>query len=240
MIVVFFLEKDISKENIDLIQEEFEKSPLLAKFQFISPQKAQEKFIEKFPELEGVVNTLNINPFPPSYEVTLKENVSTQQAQSFIQKIKKIDSVQDIQYNQSWVDKMQSLSRLAQAVGFFMGGILILASFFIISNVIKLNVMWRKEEIEILRLVGATNSFIRLPFLAEGIILGIGGGILSLLLLFLVIKFFPLYLGSSLGALTEIINFRFLSLFQCLMIILFGALIGFLGSISSTAKFLKT
>ena len=74
---------------------------------------------------------------------------------------------------------MQSLSRLARAIGFFLGGILILASFFIISNVIRLNVFARKAEIEILRLVGATNTFIRLPFLIEGVALGILGSLLS-------------------------------------------------------------
>ena len=86
---------------------------------------------------------------------------------------------------------MQSLSRLASAIGFFLGGILILASFFIISNVIKLNVFSRKDEIEILRMSGATNTFIRIPFLLEGVVLGFLGGLLSLLLLLVLIRIFP-------------------------------------------------
>jgi cell division transport system permease protein len=134
---------------------------------------------------------------------------------------------------------MQSLSRLAQAVGFFLGGILVLASFFIISSVIKLNVFARKEEIVILRFVGATNTFIRIPFLMEGTILGILGGLVSLLLIFFLIKFFPLYLGASLGVFNELINFRYLSLSQIIMLIAIGAFIGFSGSLSSLARFLK-
>jgi cell division transport system permease protein len=134
---------------------------------------------------------------------------------------------------------MQSLSRLARAVGFFLGGILILASFFIISNVIRLNVFARKSEIEILRLVGATNTFIRFPFFMEGITLGVLGSSLSLALLFLLIKLFPLYLGDSLGALQEMVNFRYLSLSQSLTMILGGAVMGLLGSLSSLSRFLK-
>jgi len=135
---------------------------------------------------------------------------------------------------------MHSFSRLAKAIGFFLGGILILASFFIISNVIKLNVFARKDEIEILRLVGGTNSFIRVPYLLEGITLGVIGALVSLFLLFLLINSIPIYLGSRLGVLNELINFRYLSLAQSITLITEGGIIGFLGSFSSLARFLKT
>ena len=82
--------------------------------------------------------------------------------------------------------------------------------------------------------------FIRIPFLLEGIILGLLGGILALFLLFFVIKLFPVYLGSSLGVLNELINFRYLSFSQAFAIILAGSATGFLGSLTAVARFLKT
>jgi cell division transport system permease protein len=82
--------------------------------------------------------------------------------------------------------------------------------------------------------------FIRIPFLTEGILLGVLGGLFSLLLLFIVIKLFPVYLGSSLGILKELINFRYLTFSQSLALIFSGAVIGFFGSLSSIAKFLKS
>jgi cell division transport system permease protein len=148
--------------------------------------------------------------------------------------------VEDVQFNQEWVDRVNSFSRLAKAVGFFLGGILVLASFFIISNVIRLNVFARKDEIEILRLVGATNTFIRVPFLLEGITLGVIGGLVSLFLLLLLINSIPIYLGSRPGVLNELINFRYLTLSQSITIIAEGGVIGFLGSLTSLARFLKT
>jgi len=153
--------------------------------------------------------------------------------------LRALPGVEDVQFNRDWVDKMRSLSRLAQAVGFFLGGILILASFFIISNVIRLNVFSRKNEVEILRLVGATNTFIRTPFIIEGVALGVLGSLLSLALVYGVIRAFPLYLGASLGALQEIVNFRFLTLGQSLALAAGGAVMGFLGSLSSLSRFLK-
>lgn len=240
MVVVFFLEKNLSEKELNDIEESLEKSPLAGKVQFNSSDQALQKFQNNFPELQGVINNLKINPFPPSFEVTLKEkNISSEEIRTYINEMSKLRSIKDVQFNRDWVQKMQSFSRLARAVGFFFGGILILASFFIISNVIKLNVLARKEEIEILRLVGASNTFIRIPFLAEGIILGILGGILSLLFLLLLIKLFPLYLGASLGVLNELISFRYLSLSQSIILIAGGAIIGFLGSFSSLARFMK-
>jgi cell division transport system permease protein len=241
MAIVFFLDKNISPIDREAITKELEKSPLVQKTQFVSSEEAMEKFLIKFPDLKGIVENLKLNPFPASYEVSLREkDFSYEDSQPFIDRMKAMTGIEDVQFNKDWVEKMQSLSRLARAVGFFLGGILILASFFIVSNVIKLNVIARKDEIEILRFVGGTNIFIRIPFLAEGIILGALGGILSLLLLFVVIKLFPVYVGSSLGILNELINFRYLTFSQGLALILSGAVIGFFGSLSSIAKFLKS
>jgi cell division transport system permease protein len=241
MAVVFFLKKDISPIDREAITKELENSPLVQNTQYVDSQEAMDKFLTKFPELQAIVENLKINPFPESYEITLREkNLTYEEAQPFIDRMRKMEGIEDVQFNKDWVEKMHSLSRLARAIGFFLGGILILASFFIVSNVIKLNVISRKDEIEILRFVGGTNAFIRIPFLTEGIILGALGGMLSLLLLFIVIKLFPVYLGSSLGILKELINFRYLSFSQSIALVLSGAIIGLLGSISSIAKFLKT
>ncbi|MCK4264151.1 MAG: permease-like cell division protein FtsX, partial [Candidatus Aminicenantes bacterium] len=146
MVIVFFLKKDLSEKDRNTIGEKLKKSSEVIKTQFISSEQALGKFLEKFPELQGIVNNLKINPFPPSFETTLKEKIlSSDETQSFIQSMQNMKGIDDVQFNKDWVERMQSLSRLAKAVGFFLGGILILASFFIISNVIKLSVFARKD-----------------------------------------------------------------------------------------------
>jgi cell division transport system permease protein len=240
MVLIFFLNDDVSDEEISTINAEIRKTPFVTSTTFISTELAMEKFQTKFPDLQGVVDNLDINPFPSSFEVTLEEqSLSSPATNTFIDRIKSLEGVEDVQFNKDWVEKMNSLSKLAKAIGYFLGGILVLASFFIISNIVKLNVFARKEEIQILRLVGATNSFIKIPFLLEGIFMGIAGCLFSLFFLFLLIEMFPVYLGSSLGVLNEFINFRYLSLSQSLILIFFGACIGFFGSLTSLSRFLK-
>lgn len=241
MAVVLFLEPEISDTAVEALEQDLTRSPLVSEVRFNSARQAYEDFQEKFPDLREIVENLGDNPFPPSLQVSLHQKAQTAEATlNFIRSFSERSGVDDIQYNRERVERMQSFSRLAQAVGFFLGGILILASFFIISNIVKLNVFARKDEIEILRLTGATNTFIRTPFLMEGVILGILGGLLSLILLFLLIRIFPLYLGASMGVFRDFIRFRSLSLSQCLSLILAGGFIGFLGSLSSLARFLKT
>lgn len=236
---VLYLEKNASHEERVRIEERVKMSPLATDIKFVSSNDALERFKERFPELRGIIDNLRVNPFLPSFEISIEKDAPPEQVQSFLRDIRTLRGVEDVRFNREWVEKMRSVSRLVQAVGAFLGGILILASFFIISNVIKLNVFARKEEIEILRLVGATNTFIRIPFLLEGIVLGILGGLLSLFLLLLLVKAFPFYLGGSLGVLQEIVAFRYLTIPQSLFLIAGGAFIGCLGSLSSLARFLK-
>jgi len=240
LVVVFYLQKNLPSAEQDLIEQQVRRSPLVAGVRLISPAQASEKFLQDFPALKDILMNLQANPFPTSIEAALKDpRVSYEETLRFIAEMKKNAGVEDVQFNRDWAEKIQSLGRLAQAVGFFLGGILILASFVIISNVIKLNVFARKSEIEILRLVGATNTFIRIPFLLEGIVLGIVGSLLSFILLLLIIKLFPLYLGNSLGALQELISFRYLSFSQIVYLVAGGGFVGFLGSLSSLSRFLR-
>ncbi len=240
LVIVFYLQKNLTAAEQDLIEQQVRQSPLVAGVQVTSPAQASEKFLQDFPGLKDILMNLQANPFPASIEATLKDpKTPYDETLRFIGEMKKNAGVEDVQFNRDWAEKIQSLSRLAQAVGFFLGGILILASFIIISNVIKLNVFARKSEIEILRLVGATNTFIRIPFLLEGISLGMAGSLLSLLLLLVIVKIFPVYLGSSLGALQELISFRYLSFSQVVYLIAGGGFVGFLGSLSSLSRFLR-
>jgi cell division transport system permease protein len=240
MTISFFLDKGTSPQDTAALLREVGQPAFIESVRFVRPEEAMDKFQASFPELRDILANLKANPFPPSIEARVRSDFSTSaELVSFVQAMKARRGVTDVQFNQDWVEKMQGFSRLASAIGFFLGGILVLASFFIISNVVKLNVMARRNEIEILRLVGATNLFIRIPFWLEGIVLGLLGSLLSLGLLFIVIKVFPLYLGPSLGALRQLMNFRFPDLTQSLVLLGAGAATGFTGSATSVSKFLK-
>lgn len=238
MVVSFYLARDSRDAEKKDLERRIRTFQVVSEVRSVSPEEALEKFRKDFPELRDILANLKDNPFPPSLEARLKSTVAGAEAAAFITDVRRMKGVEDVQFNKEWVDRMRSLSRLARAVGLFLGGILVLASVFIISNVIKLNVLARKNEIEILRLVGAGNLFIRIPFLLEGMILGALGSLVSLGILFIVIKIFPLYVGS-LGALQQILSFRYLTFSQSMGLVTSGAAIGILGSATSVSRFIK-
>jgi cell division transport system permease protein len=225
--VVFDLSRDASPADRDRLAAELRASPLVGTVRSVS-------------ELADIVSNLKENPFPPSIEADLRRpDVPADDVTRLIAEARRSPAVTDAQFNRDWAERVRSLSRLARNAGLFLGGILVLASLLIVSNVIKLNVLARKSEIELLRLVGATNAFIRVPFLLEGVAMGLLGGVLSLGLILLVVKLFPIYLGASMGALQELFGFRYLTWVQALGLVFGGGLVGFLGSLSSIARFLR-
>ncbi len=240
MLLVFFLDNKADEAQVKSLTAEISGSPLVKDVRYVGAAEALERFKKNFPDLRDLVESLKDNPFPASIEARVVGRATgSADAARFIETIKKRPAVTDTQYNQEWVERLKAISRVASALGFFFGGILILASFFIVSNVIKLNVFARKNEVEILRLVGATNLFIRVPFWIEGIALGLAGGLLSLGLLFILTRVFPLYIGPSLGVLRDLLAFHDPDISQALWIVGGGAATGFLGSATSVSKFLK-
>jgi cell division transport system permease protein len=240
MTIAFYLDPKAPPETVEAIREEIGRADFAAGVKLVTAEEALERFRASFPELADMAAGLKANPFPPSLELRIKTKASaSREVVAFVEGMKKRPGVVDVLFNQDWVEKMQGFSRLAGAIGAFLGGILILTSFFIISNVVKLNVFARKNEIEILRFVGGTNLFIRIPFWLEGITLGLLGSLLSLGLLFVVIQIFPLYLGTSLGALQQLLRFRYPDLSQALALLGGGAATGWIGSATSVSKFLK-
>jgi cell division transport system permease protein len=240
MTIAFYLDPKAPPEMVEAIREEIGRADFAAGVKLVTAEEALERFRASFPELADMAAGLKANPFPPSLELRIKTKASaSREVVAFVEGMKKRPGVVDVLFNQDWVEKMQGFSRLAGAIGAFLGGILILTSFFIISNVVKLNVFARKNEIEILRFVGGTNLFIRIPFWLEGITLGLLGSLLSLGLLFIVIQIFPLYLGTSLGALQQLLRFRYPDLSQALALLGGGAATGWIGSATSVSKFLK-
>jgi len=240
MSVVFFLDKAATAEAVEALRVEAAEPAFVESVKLVTPEEALERFRLSFPDLTDIVAGLKENPFPPSLEARVASKASASaEVIAFVEAMKTRPGVTDVQFNRDWVEKMEGISRLAGAIGAFLGGILILTSFFIISNVVKLNVFARKNEIEILRLVGGTNMFIRIPFWLEGITLGLLGSLLSLALLFIVISLFPVYIGASLGALQELLRFRYPDLTQAVVLLCGGAATGFIGSATSVSKFLK-
>lgn len=180
-----FLVRDASPAQVDAVRRFLEKAPPLAKFTYVSREAAYDKFRKHFSQLAPVLDDLDQNPFPPSFEVELKQAaVNSPPFVKLLNELRAVDGVDDVQLDWQWVSRLRRIAGVLSIVGLVAGGVLAIAAAFTISNVIRLTMFLYREEIDIMRLVGAREATIRGPFLLEGIFQGMCGGVLAVLLLF--------------------------------------------------------
>ena len=148
-------------------------------------------------------------------------------------------NLDDLRYGQKWLERFTSFVQMLRFVGIVLGGFLLLAALFIVSNTIKLTLYARRDELEIMALVGATMRFIKVPFMLEGAIQGFLGGLLSLLFLALSFSFIIARSLNSFWLTPADFELLFLSFSQQLTLVLSGVLLGTLGSLSSLRRFVR-
>jgi len=153
---------------------------------FISKEEAMHDLKAALGEEAGFLERLAHNPLPASYEVIF-ENAGTDDIhpEEIKEQLLALDGVEDVQHSRQWLKRLEGFLQVVRLMGYIIGGLLCLCVVFIVTNTIKLTIYSRRDEIEILKLVGATDWFVKLPFLLEGMIQGILGGGLAIVSLFL-------------------------------------------------------
>ena len=149
----------------------------------------------------------------------------------------KLDGVTDVQSSKDWLRNFNRIMDMARSIFFVVGGLLCLCVIFIVTNTIKLTIFYRKAEIEILKLVGATDWFIKIPFLLEGVIQGILAGVLTLLILGGGYLFFATKEIQFFN--THSLDFVFLSFAHMGLIFLISVILGMIGSLIAIGRFFR-
>jgi cell division transport system permease protein len=240
MQVIVYLEVKSTDEAISAAKESISRLPQTERVTYISKEQSLKALKKSLQSQADILDSLDANPLPPSFEVQLKEEHTTQKSlQAFVDEVKKLETVLDVDYGQDWLKKFSAFISMIKLVGMGIGGFLLLATIFIISNTIKLTIYSRREEIEIMKLVGATNFSIQIPFFLEGITQGFAASLLSLGILFVSYKLllykitidYSLYLGY--------VEFVFLPQKLIGQLILLGIVLGIFGCAFSMGRFLK-
>ena len=174
-----FMEYDASEEDISKLSEDLNKIEGVNSVTFVSKEEAYNTMKERLGKNEKALRGFTSDMFSVSYMVTLTDLSMNDQV---YESISNLDTVRLIQNKRDTIETLSKVGNTIQIVTFVMFAILILISLFIISNTIKLTVHARRKEISIMKYVGATNGFIRTPFIIEGIIIGLISGILSILI----------------------------------------------------------
>ncbi|HYM61343.1 MAG TPA: ABC transporter permease [Thermoanaerobaculia bacterium] len=182
--VAIYLNADVKPEQIRDVDQFLAAHAELAGRRFVTRDEALRRFKNNFVNLNEVVGQLGENPFPPSFECDVPPRiVQTRAFQQEMDAIRALPAVEQVELDFEWVKRLRRIITIVDLAGFVAGGILAIAAAFTIANVIRLTMMLYHEEIEIMRLVGATERIIRGPFLIEGLLQGTIGGVLAVLLL---------------------------------------------------------
>ncbi|MDE0144531.1 MAG: permease-like cell division protein FtsX [Nitrospira sp.] len=196
--VIAYLDPGASEQVVSLIQKRLETEPAVVTLTLVSREQALQEFSEQFPEESLLLEEMDSNPLPASVVVNLSPRfLDTESLSAFAERVKQLPGVTHVAYSQDWVDTLTLVVSYFELGAAVIGMILAMATVTIIANTIRLSLHTRKEEIEILRLIGATGVFIAIPYVIEGTILGAMGGGLSLALLKGVFEFFRLELDAS-------------------------------------------
>jgi cell division transport system permease protein len=205
---------------------------------FISKTQALSKLKREMSSRSAFLKTLKSNPLPDALEIKIKSYNSFEQLRAFALKVKNLDLVEDVEYDQGWVGRFLNIFSLFKMTGYAMCSLFFLIAFFITSNTVRLAFYSRKLEVEIMRLVGATEGFIKIPFYIEGLFQGFLGGLLGLLILL------GTFLTVSSGITENLssyvyVDIRFLSIKTIILIIVGSSFLGWFGCYLSLKQILK-
>ncbi|MDY6881792.1 MAG: permease-like cell division protein FtsX [Desulfatiglans sp.] len=181
-----YLEDGADDRAVEKIATYIESLPSARIKNRISKREALEELRKSLGSQAGLLEGLSRNPLPASLEVVFEDvEGRTIEFKSVKQELEKMEGVEEAQYSEEWLRRFEGLINIVKLVGYVVGGLLCVGVLFIVTNTIKLTIYSRKEEIKILKLVGATDLFVKIPFLLEGMFHGIVSGVSSVLALFL-------------------------------------------------------
>lgn len=232
-----FLRDDIGEAARAALESELAAHRAVMAVEYVSKENALARFKSDFPELADVSQTGAENPFPASIELRLRTDPeSTGAADALAAQIVERAGVADVRYDRQWLSRVMTLVNAIRFAGIAIAGVLVLGAAFTVAAVVRLSLFARRDEIEIMRLVGAPFAFIRGPSVAEGTVIGGVGATVSLVLLWALYRAARTRLGEGLNALTGTADVRFLDSFEAGFIIVAALLVGGLtGTVVSRA-----
>lgn len=176
--VVGYLRDEATPAQLQLAQEELRRLPAVQELRYVTKTEALASAMEEMKEFRDVFTDLESNPLPASIEVRLRPGQSSPEVVERVAKrMQAYGFVEEVDFGDGWVEKIYTIRRLFGAAATAIGGAFALVAAIIIATAIRVAVFARREEISIMRLVGATDGFVERPFLLEGIFTGFVGGL---------------------------------------------------------------
>jgi cell division transport system permease protein len=236
--IMVYLKANTVEAKIPDIKKKFEAMYGVADAVFISKEEALKRLKEQVKRQISLLEDLKENPLPDAFEVRMiPSSQSWEKVEILSEKIKSLSYVDDVEYGKKWLGRFTNIVSLFRLTGYGVGGLFFMAAVFIVANTIRLVLYSRREEIEIMRLIGASDRFIKTPFYIQGLIQGTLGGIIGLGILF--VTFIIIASNIKQGFLPGSFQIRFLPLLAFFSIVISSMFVGWLGCYLSLKQFLK-
>ena len=225
-----YVSDEVAAEELAPLETRVAAVPGVDNVEFVSRERALGELREMLGEDEYLLSEVEENPLPASFRLTLApEHLSDDKLAETAGHLEAVPGVSRVSYGREWVESLTEIVRLAGLIGAAIGGVLVLASILVVGNAVALGVYHRREEIAILKVVGAPSGFIRRPFVVEGFLVGVLGGGIGVGLLYLFYRLTGPLLGAE----------AFLPLEWWSALVGVGALVGLVGSFFAAAKHIR-
>ena len=222
-----YLHDDITDDSRSALESYLESQSAVLAVEFVSKTHALERFQTDFPELADVAASLSENPFPASLEVRLQTGRSAaDMAEHLAGSIAEREGVADVRYDRRWLARLLAIVTGARVAGGIAAAVLMMGAAFTVASVVRLSLHARRDEVEIMQLVGAPFSYIRGPSIAEGLLLGGIGAAVALVAIAVLFTMVGRWLGPDLAGLTAGAELRFLGFREGAILLLGGLAVG--------------
>ena len=236
--IMAYLEPGVPEVNIPELKQKIKRINGIQDVRFIPKSKALQLLKKQMKRQSSLFENLKENPLPDAFEIRLIASSQNQDKVEIIAtRLESFPQVDEVEYGKRWLGRFTNFFNLFRLTGYAMGGLFFMAAVLIVANTIRLMLYSRREEVEIMRLVGATDRFIKAPFYIQGLIQGTFGGIIGITILFITFMF----ISSSVdqGFSPGLFTIKFLSPGAFFGIILCSMFVGWIGCYISLKQFLK-
>ncbi|OPY59824.1 MAG: Cell division protein FtsX [Pelotomaculum sp. PtaU1.Bin065] len=234
--ISLFLKDQTTAAQVKQIEDKLKAMPEIARFEYVTKQQALEEWQAKLEDNKDLLEGLEEkNPLPDAFRI---KTHTVEQVAPLAQQLESLAQVDQVRYGQGTVEKLMAFSRWVRTAGLVLMILLGVAAVFLIATTIRLSVFARRREIGIMKFLGATNWFVRVPFLLEGIFLGLTGSLIAVLVIYY--GYFTLIGNIQFSlAFMQLVSDRKLIMLLMEGLLLLGLFIGATGSVISMRRFLK-
>ena len=228
-----YLRDDVTPDQLQMIERLISDSGLVAVHEYVSKDQAAARFKEEFPDLGATAARLDRNPFPASIDVRLRPDVRSAEnaVDNMATTLSSQAGVADVRYDRRWLSRLNSVIAFARGVGIIIVTLLALASALTVANVVRLAAHARRDEIEIMQLVGAPFTYIRGPLVLEGVLQGGAGALVAMVSLAVLFAVARARYGNVVAEAVGLGSITFLPVELSFVLLLGGMLLGCIGGL---------